>query len=262
MSALECQVFDIQGKPIKKIHLPEIFQTPLRADIIRRAVLAAQSHRFQPQGRDIMAGRRTSAESMGVGYDLARVPRVKGRGFPRAGAGVFAPGTVGGREAHPPVVEKIISKRINKKERRFAIRSAIAATAHKQIVASRGHYVEAVPSFPLVVSNDVQGIKTAADVRTLFVGLGVWSDVLRVKENIKVRGGKGKKRGRRLKVGKAPLIVVTEDRGIVKAASNYPGVDVVKVENLNAELLAPGTHPGRLTVWAESAIEKLGGLFR
>lgn len=261
MSVLECQVLNVQGKSIKKIPLPGIFQTPLRPDIIRRAVIAAQSHRFQPQGRDVMAGKHTSAISKGVGYGLSRVPRVKGSGSPRAGAGAFAPGTVGGREAHPPVVEKTISKRINKKERRFAIRSAIAATAYKHIVASRGHYVDAVSGFPLVVSSDVQGMKTAADVHSLFVGLGIWPDVLRVKNGIKVRSGKGKMRGRRVKTGKGPLVVVTDDRGIVKAASNYPGVDVVKVENLNAELLAPGTHPGRLTVWTESAIEKLSELF-
>jgi len=33
------------------------------------------------------------------------------------------------------------------------------------------------------------------------------------------------------------------------------------LENLNAELLAPGTHPGRLTVWTKSAFEKLETVF-
>nr|NIQ06333.1 50S ribosomal protein L4 [Candidatus Korarchaeota archaeon] len=44
-------------------------------------------------------------------------------------------------------------------------------------------------------------------------------------------------------------------------ARNLPGVDIVKVNNLNVELLAPGTHPGRLTVWTSSALEKLNELF-
>jgi large subunit ribosomal protein L4e len=34
-------------------------------------------------------------------------------------------------------------------------------------------------------------------------------------------------------------------------------VDFVTVERLNAELLAPGTKAGRLTVWTESSLEKL-----
>ncbi|MDY6777084.1 MAG: 50S ribosomal protein L4, partial [Candidatus Nanohaloarchaea archaeon] len=60
-----------------------------------------------------------------------------------------------------------------------------------------------------------------------------------------------------------PLVVVGEDRGISDAVSNLPGVDAVTVENLNAALLAPGTQPGRLTVWSANALERLDeeGLF-
>jgi large subunit ribosomal protein L4e len=58
-----------------------------------------------------------------------------------------------------------------------------------------------------------------------------------------------------------PLIVVAENKGIVEAARNVPGVDVVTIANLNVEMLAPGTHPGRLTIWTSSAIERLGELY-
>jgi large subunit ribosomal protein L4e len=59
-----------------------------------------------------------------------------------------------------------------------------------------------------------------------------------------------------------PLIVIAEDKGIRKAARNLPGVTVRYVSKLNAEDLAPGTQPGRLTVWTKSAIEALAaGLF-
>ena len=60
--------------------------------------------------------------------------------------------------------------------------------------------------------------------------------------------------------GVAPLESMS--KGISLGARNHAGVDVVVVENLNAELLAPGTHPGRLTVYTKSAVEKLGGLFQ
>ncbi len=43
----------------------------------------------------------------------------------------------------------------------------------------------------------------------------------------------------------------------MNAARNLPGVDVSLVKNLNVELLAPGTHPGRLTVWTNSSIDEL-----
>ena len=91
------QIFDLEGKPTGKITLPSVFDTPLRPDVIKRAVLSIQSHRIQPQGRDPMAGKRTSAESRGTGMAIARVPREKGGG----GRAAFAPGTVGGRQASP-----------------------------------------------------------------------------------------------------------------------------------------------------------------
>jgi len=46
--------------------------------------------------------------------------------------------------------------------------------------------------------------------------------------------------------------------GLIKASRNLPGVDVITVERLNVELLAPGTHAGRLTVWTESSLKWLG----
>jgi large subunit ribosomal protein L4e len=68
-------------------------------------------------------------------------------------------------------------------------------------------------------------------------------------------------RGRKMKQAVGPLLVITKNDGIAEAARNLPGVDITSVENLNAELLAPGTHPGRLTVWTASAVEKVQTLF-
>jgi len=253
-------VYGLDGKAVGRVRLPKVFQTPIRPDVIKRAVLAIQTHRLQPQGRDVMAGKRTSAESWGARHGVSRVPRVKGSRYPKAGQGAFAPMTVGGRAAHPPKVEKVIRKEINKKERRLAIRSAIAATAVKELVAKRGHVVDEVKNFPLVVDDALEDLERTRDVREVFKNLGLWPDVERASER-KVRAGKGKMRGRRLKKRKGPLIVVSKDGGIFKAARNLPGVDVVLVKDLNAELLAPGTHPGRLTVWTKSAFTALDELF-
>ncbi|MCZ7372283.1 MAG: 50S ribosomal protein L4, partial [Candidatus Methanoperedens sp.] len=51
--------------------------------------------------------------------------------------------------------------------------------------------------------------------------------------------------------------VTAEDKGLAKAARNLPGVDIITMDKLNAELLAPGTSAGRLTIYTESAIAKL-----
>src|SRR3989304_3913920 len=108
MAQKTAKIFDLQGKSTGKITLPSVFSTPLRPDIIKRAVLAIQSNRIQPQGRDPMAGKRTTAESRGTGSGISRVPREKGGG----GRAKFAPSTVGGRQPHPPRAEKIIIKKI------------------------------------------------------------------------------------------------------------------------------------------------------
>jgi large subunit ribosomal protein L4e len=64
-----------------------------------------------------------------------------------------------------------------------------------------------------------------------------------------------------MKQAVGPLLVITKNEGVAEAARNLPGIEVASVENLNAELLAPGTHPGRLTVWTTSAFEKLESVF-
>ncbi len=253
MGKTTSKIFSVKGEAVGKVSLPPVFKTPLRPDIIKRAVIAIQSHRFQPQGRNPLAGKRTTAESRGVGLGASRMPRMKG-GSQRA---AFAPGTVGGRQAHPPVAEKRIVKKIPKKEMRLALRSAIAATASEETVASRGHATDEVPDFPLVVANDIQSLKKSQEVKEAFLQLGIWLDVYRVKESRKVRAGRGKMRGRKMKQAVGPLLVVAEDKGVIKAARNLPGVDVALIDNLNVECLAPGTRPGRLTLWTNSAIEKL-----
>ena len=64
-----------------------------------------------------------------------------------------------------------------------------------------------------------------------------------------------------MKQAVGPLIVVVENKGLANAASNVPGVQVTTVTNLNTEMLAPGTHPGRLTLWTNGAIESLNKLY-
>jgi len=251
------QIFDLNGKPTAKMTLPSVFETPLRPDVIKRAVLSIQSHRLQHQGRDLMAGKKTSAESRGTGMALARIPREKGGG----GKAAFAPGTVGGRQAHPPKVASKIVKEIPKKEKRLALLSAIAATGSKETVASRGHEVEGIPEIPLIVEDSFSALTKTKEVEEALTHLGVLTDIYRVRESISVRAGKGKHRGRKMKQAVGPLIVIAENKGLVKAAGNIPGVDIVTVKNLNVELLAPGTHPGRLTLWTNGAIEQIGKLY-
>jgi large subunit ribosomal protein L4e len=248
---MKVPVINLQNEKSGDIELPKVFSTPVRHDVIRRAVIALQSTRFQPQGRDSMAGKRTTAESRGTGHGIARVPRLK-----QSSRAAFGVSTVGGHQAFPPLSEKDIVKRINKKEKRFAIRSGIAATAVKELVEKRGHKIQKVEQLPIVVSDELESLEKTREVKEFLETLELWSDIQRADRRT-VRAGKGKMRGRKHKKGKGPLIVIGEDKGIGYAARNLPGVEVTDVYGLNAEILAPGAHPGRLVIWTKSAIEQL-----
>jgi len=118
-----------------------------------------------------------------------------------------------------------------------------------------------VVALPLVVADAFEALTKAKEVEDAFANLGLSDDVTRVKDSRNVRAGKGKHRGRKMKQAVGPLIVVADDTPLVNAASNVPGVEVTTVSNLNTEMLAPGTHPGRLTDWTNGAIEKLNTLY-
>lgn len=259
---MKTQVLSLESQPTGEVELPPVFQTELRPDLIKRAVLAAQSARLQPWGANEMAGKRSSAETWGKGFGVSRVRRVKGTRHPAAAKASIVPHAVGGRRAHPPKVEKTLRERINKKERRLAIQSAIAATKDKKLVALRGHAADKVVGFPLIVSDEIEGIKKTSEIKGVLQKLGLWADVERVVDSKRIRAGRGKMRGRKYKLAVGPLIVVGEDKGIASGARNIPGLEVARVTELNAELLAPGGVPGRLTVWTKGAVQKLaGGLF-
>lgn len=252
------KAFTLKGKVIKeRVTLPSHFDTPYRPDVIKRAVLAVQSRKRQPHGVDELAGKRNTAQSWQTGHGRSRMPRIKGSGTSAANKAAFAPGTVGGRVAHPPEARKVLVERINTKENRLAIRSAIAASANPEFVKARGHKIENIPQIPMVVSDKLESMSTTKEVFEALILLGLGDDLDRASNGRNIRAGKGKMRGRKMKTPKSLLIVVGTDSGIGKAARNLPGVDITEVHGLNAELLAPGTHPGRLVVWTRSAIDRL-----
>nr|AJS13089.1 50S ribosomal protein L4P [uncultured archaeon] len=246
---MKVPVLNLTNEKIDEVDLPKVFGTSIRPDLIKRAVIAQQSHAYQPQGRDPMAGKHNVAESRGTGHAMARLPRLK-----NSSKADFAVQAVGGHGAFPPRSEKITVKNINKKEKRFAIRSGIAATAVKEIVKARGHIIDGIPEIPIVLDDALESIQKTKEVEDIFKKMGLINDVNRSNRK-KIRAGKGKGRGRGKKLGKGPLLVITEDKGIGKAARNLPGVDVTG--NLNTELLAPGAHPGRLVVWVKSAFNAI-----
>ncbi|MBN2735309.1 MAG: 50S ribosomal protein L4 [Methanomicrobiaceae archaeon] len=245
---MKAQIKSVDGKVAGEIELPAIFDEPYRPDLIKNAVLALQSTRYQPHGTNPYAGIRTSAESWGSGRGVAHVPRIK-----NGSRTARIPQAKGGRAAHPPKTEKILVRKINKQEKRKAIRSAIAATTNEELVLARGHKFEG--EVPFVFDDSFESFEQTKDIVEALKNIGLYNDVVRARDSRKVRAGRGKLRGRRYKQRKSILIVTGETP--MRAAQNLAGVDAVSVAELNAEHLAPGTQAGRLTVWTVSAINRL-----
>ena len=257
---MKVELKGIDGKKVKDIDLPKQFSEAFRPDLIKKAVLAVQSHRIQSYGAKPRAGlgyastisKRRKDYKSSYGHGNSRTPRkvLTRRGLHFYYVGATVPNTVGGRRAHPPKAEKIWDEKININERRKAIRSAIAATMDPKVVKKRGHTTESI-----VIDSKFEEMKKTKEVFEFLKKL-MPAEIKRI-EYKKVRAGKGKNRGRKYRTKKGPLLVVSEKCSLINASINLQGVDICIVNNLNAELLAPGCDAGRLTVWSEKALEKM-----
>lgn len=244
-------ILSLQGKPGELVPLPIQFSSPVRKDLIRRAVVAAHSHRRQPHGTSPTAGARHSVQWSGKGKGVSRTPRLMG-----SNTGAQAPNTVGGRPSHPPKVATIWAKKINRSERQAAFAAALAATRDATLAKSRGHTFPEGLHLPVVLETPVEAIDSTANARDLLARLKLWDDVDRAQAGVHVRAGRGKRRGR-LRRGPKSLLIVTSAPDKARGFRNLPGVDVVDVGRLGAEDLAPGGDPGRLTLFSQAAVERL-----
>ena len=262
---MNAQVVAIDGKKAAEVALPAQFAEVYRPDLIRRAFHSERSFLLQPKGSYPMAGRNYTAEYYGrrhawrqtINTGRSRLPRVKIPGG-RSGRVLTVPQATHGTRAHPPKAAKIIRERINLKEKNYAIRSAIAATAVKELVVKRGHKFSDSTSFPIIVDASIEQLKKAREAKSALVALGFEADIERCHKARTMRSGRARLRRGGYRTPSSALIVVGKDSGIWKAARNIPGVDVVPVDKLTVELLCPGGDAGRLTVWTRDAVEKLG----
>ena len=263
---MKTNVYNLLGKSVKEIEVPEYFKQSYRPDLIKKAVISSQSNEYQAKAPSLFSNRLNTAEYRGVrkkntmdnsiNTGKARLPRMKNRRILMAGRVAGVSHAVGGPKAHPPKIAKILIKKINTKERTKAILSAISATANSGLVFTRGHLLSDVISLPIVIENSLEGIEKTKDVLDLLNNLGLSDNIEKAKDNKSYRAGKGKMRGRRYKKRKSILFVLGDPKNY-KSFQNLEGVDVVYAETLSIKELAPGTHAGRLTVFSENAIQKL-----
>ena len=215
----------------------------------------------------VKAGHQHSAESWGTGRAVARIPRISGGGTSRSGQGAFGNMCRGGRMFAPTKVWRRWHRPSNVGQKRFAVVSAVAASAVPSLVMARGHCISAIDQVPLVVSDKVCSFTKTKEAVQLLKSVGAYADVEKVIDSKQVRAGRGKSRNRRYVMRKGPLVVYSSSTStgaqapLVKAFRNLPGVETVPVESLNLLQLAPGGHLGRLVIWTKGAFAKLDALY-
>lgn len=264
MDMKSATLYGIDGKAKGTVKLARAFSEDVREDLIRRAVRFEKSRERQPYGADRLAGKRTSAHYHGrrrerhsmMNREMARMKRIHGSGF-MAFTARFVPQAVKGIKAHPPRSGRVWRLDMNRKEYRKAMHSAVSATADAEAVKARGHVINGIKSLPIVLEDRAESLGRAGDFSRLLKSLGLSGELERA-DGRKVRAGKGTARGRRHRKKKGPLVVVSGDSALLRAGRNIPGVDVVLLSGLKVDMLAPGAHPGRLTIWTKGALEGLG----
>ncbi|XP_014373749.1 60S ribosomal protein L4 [Alligator sinensis] len=272
-SVLFCFVFQACARPLisiysekgetsgKNVTMPAVFKAPIRPDIVNFVHTNLRKNNRQPYAVSELAGHQTSAESWGTGRAVARIPRVRGGGTHRSGQGAFGNMCRGGRMFAPTKTWRRWHRRVNTTQKRYAICSALAASALPALVLSKGHRIEEIPELPLVVEDKVENYKKTKEAVLLLKKLKAWNDIKKVYASQRMRAGKGKMRNRRRIQRRGPCIIYNEDNGIIKAFRNIPGITLLNVNKLNLLRLAPGGHVGRFCIWTESAFRKLDDLY-
>ena len=212
------------------------------------------------------AGHQTAAESWGTGRAVSRIPRVPGGGTHRAGQGAFGNMCRGGRMFAPTKTWRRWHRRVNLKQKRYAVCSALAASAVPSLLMARGHAVETVPEVPLIIDEASESISKTAKAVALLKSIGAYADIEKVKDSKNIRSGKGKMRNRRYVQRKGPLVVYDAHGAgaapaLVKAMRNIPGVELCAVDRLGLLTLAPGGHLGRFVIWTQGAFAKLDAIY-
>ena len=234
---------------------------PLRPDIVQFVHTNMNKNNRQAYAVSIKAGKQVSAKSWGTGRAVARIPRVGGGGTSRSGQGAFGNMCRGGRMFAPTKTWRKWHRKININQKRYAVASALAASAIPALVMARGHVIDEVPEVPLVLETAVESTKKTSVAKDVLSAVGALEDVEKAGDSKKIRAGKGKMRNRRYVMRRGPLVIYKSNDGVEQAFRNLPGVELCCVDRLNLLQLAPGGHMGRFCVWSQAALDALNTIY-
>ncbi len=188
---IDLPVLNVRGEKVETLEVDErLLGGKVRPTLMRQAVISYQANR-----RVGTAYSRTRGEVAG---STGKLYRQKGTGHARAGSRK-APQRVGGGKAHGPR-PRDLSKRLSRKARRQALRSAILSRISDGETAVLDHLELAEPKTKVIAE--------------LLAQLGIEGSCL--------------------------IVTANYDQVVLKSARNLPGISVLPVSGLNAyEVLLP-----------------------
>ncbi|MGK0232100.1 MAG: large subunit ribosomal protein L4e [Patescibacteria group bacterium] len=261
---MNTKLFDKAGKESGTVDLPKMFEGNAREDILAKVFEAEKMAKTQVYGAKPGAGAGYSASGIlrhrrsvwktTYGKGISRVPRKimsrSGSSFNWVGATISS--ARGGRKPHAPKAEKVLTKKINKKELAIAFNAAFIGTVSPKYIEKK-YNMKGNSGF--VVSDDVAKLKTK-DFLVLMQTL--FGDAYAKLEKRKaVRAGRGKTRGRKYKSNAGMLFVVGSQETVKRS-----GITVVKAKELQISDLSPNGQPGRFTCYTKKAITEIGEKFK
>jgi len=254
---MKADLYNIKGEKKGEIELPEVFASPIREDIVVKYYETDKI--IHPYSSDPKAGQKHSASGTishkrhdwkgHYGRGISRVPRktMWRRGVNFFWVGATAPGTRGGRRAHPPKgIGK--EKKINKKEVAIAMKSGFAATGKENYVIQRYGSIEKIGvKVPVVIESAIDNAKTKDFIATL---KKIFNDLFAlVMQKKSIRAGKGTRRGRKYKRNAGLLLVIGSKESI-----KMKGIEIKQVTDVRIADLYP---LGRLVIYTVKALEEL-----
>ena len=247
-------------KVVGTAQLPAVFTAPIRSDIVQFVHTNMAKNSRQAYAVNRMSGMKYAAHSWGTGRAVARIPRVSGGGTSVSGRGAFGNMCKGGRMFAPTKIFRRWHRKINLHQKRYAVASALAATALPALLMGRGHKVENIAEVPLVVEDGIQKFEKTKDAVNFLTAIKAIDDINRVNDSKSIRAGRGKIRNRRYTHRRGPMLVLPDSKG-TQAFRNIFGLDIANVTALNLLHLAPGGHLGRFLIWTQSAFNQLDNIF-
>jgi len=254
-------VYKSEGTEIAgSVPMPGVFNAPIRNDLVHFVHSNIAKNRRQGHAVFHKQGQENSAESWGTGRAVARIPRISGSGTSRAGQATFGNMCRGGRMFAPLKIWRKWHRKVNVTQRRHAVAAALASSACTPLVMARGHMVNNVPEFPLVIEN--LNMPNTKSMLSALNAVGAAEDLAKVRSSKHARAGTGKYRHSQYVMKKGPLVIHNDDdEGVKRAARNLPGVDTCNVHRLNVLQLCPGGHLGRFLIFTKSAFTALNTVF-